>query len=332
MRYLILLVFLISTNLLPAQNTYCEGGYFNSVEYQITAPSGLRMRSAPSTNANIVVSIPEGEFVLECDGEKAGPYETIEEIKGRWRLANYKGFQGYLFDGFMKEIPRPDIVGFIPNMGIGNIWQEQLELHKRDAYYGLFLVQDEQYNPGPWFNSRSYKFQKLEDQNFQVKGALYYQVDCSQPAPILVLSGMSLPIDRPLIGSQVYNAILPGEIFPLEDVYLFAEGKPVRSKNSFHPYPFDRIDDYVLKAIGTKEGAKIEQVLLKRNLYAGEGIGYEGNFHIHFAGDIDGDGREDFLFSSGSSYKGWDYVLFLTKTARKGELFRPVVIGGDNGC
>lgn len=69
---------------------------------RVTAPSGMRMRSEPNLTSKVVTYVPKDSIVKACT-EVFGKM-TYEDINGNWRKVEYKGKEGYMFDGFLEII------------------------------------------------------------------------------------------------------------------------------------------------------------------------------------------------------------------------------------
>ena len=69
--------------------------------YSIKAESGMKMRQGPGTNYNVVVFVPSKNYLLVCK-EKSTP-AAFEGKPGHWRRVRYKGYYGYMFDGFLQK-------------------------------------------------------------------------------------------------------------------------------------------------------------------------------------------------------------------------------------
>lgn len=70
--------------------------------YAVIAPSGLKIRTAPSTKGKHVVTVPYDSLVLACP-QTFGAFQT-KDTKGYWRYVSYNTFAGYMYDGFL--LPR----------------------------------------------------------------------------------------------------------------------------------------------------------------------------------------------------------------------------------
>ena len=65
-----------------------------------TAPSGLRLRSFPSTEAPVLATIPNGESLLSGYAG-FGVEMTVEGRNGMWKYVDWKGTRGFVFEGFL---------------------------------------------------------------------------------------------------------------------------------------------------------------------------------------------------------------------------------------
>lgn len=70
---------------------------------RVTAIPNLRMREEPSITSKSIAFPKYGELV-DSQGE-VGEEEIHDRVRGRWSRIIYKGQEGYVFGGFLKEIP-----------------------------------------------------------------------------------------------------------------------------------------------------------------------------------------------------------------------------------
>lgn len=76
----------------------------------VFAPSGLSMRKSPKTSGQKTKSIPYGKQVIILENEKLGEFIELEElerfkIKGYWKKVIYEQDTGYVFDGYLSDLP-----------------------------------------------------------------------------------------------------------------------------------------------------------------------------------------------------------------------------------
>jgi hypothetical protein len=72
----------------------------------VLATSGLRLRDEPG-GGKVLASLPYGTSVVARQPHWEGEELRIEGIKGRWRKVDWKGAEGYVFDGYMSVFPAP---------------------------------------------------------------------------------------------------------------------------------------------------------------------------------------------------------------------------------
>lgn len=71
----------------------------------VFAPSGLHLREKPDLRSKSIIIVPYAAVVHA--GEEAGDVFTIDGYLGRWIRAEYKGFAGYIFRGYLSRLPAP---------------------------------------------------------------------------------------------------------------------------------------------------------------------------------------------------------------------------------
>lgn len=71
----------------------------------VMAFSGLKIRTAPNIHGEVLKVIPFGQVIQVL--ERSGPSQTIERIEGQWIKIKYQGTEGFVFDGFLSNLPLP---------------------------------------------------------------------------------------------------------------------------------------------------------------------------------------------------------------------------------
>lgn len=102
MKKVAMIVFLSCMILSLAQATNKEQGS----TLNVTAESGLKMRSTPSLDGKLIQVIPFGEAVTVVNSNSENE-EQIEWIAGNWIEVEYDGISGYVFDGFLNQLATP---------------------------------------------------------------------------------------------------------------------------------------------------------------------------------------------------------------------------------
>ncbi len=74
--------------------------------YNVVANSGLKMRSGPELNSRVIKIIPYGDRVYEV-ADSIMKNDMIEWMSGKWIKIEHQGDQGYVFNGFLTDLPIP---------------------------------------------------------------------------------------------------------------------------------------------------------------------------------------------------------------------------------
>ena len=74
----------------------------------VNAGGGLRMRVAPSTEAERVLTIPDKASVAVIETE--GPEIELAGTRGKWTKVDYAGNQGWVFGGFLVAALREETI------------------------------------------------------------------------------------------------------------------------------------------------------------------------------------------------------------------------------
>lgn len=72
---------------------------------KVYAESGLNLRDNPDTDSRVLKVIPYGSSVTVV--ETTPDTKVIEWMSGNWVLVEHDGEQGYLFGGFLSDLPLP---------------------------------------------------------------------------------------------------------------------------------------------------------------------------------------------------------------------------------
>jgi len=90
-------------------NTIFANDFIEGQQLSIVAPSGLSLRDAPSQLAKILDVIDFGEEVTVINSsEVVCKSEKIDWVEGEWILVEYQGQRGFMFDGFLSNLPLPE--------------------------------------------------------------------------------------------------------------------------------------------------------------------------------------------------------------------------------
>lgn len=86
----------------------------NFEEYEIltvVAPSGLMLRTNPNQHSKAINMIEFGDEVKVVHrDETLSPRDVIDWTEGQWIMVEYGGEVGYVFDGFLTDLPLPTML------------------------------------------------------------------------------------------------------------------------------------------------------------------------------------------------------------------------------
>ncbi len=80
----------------------------------VMATNGLNMRSKPETNARIITKVPFGKRVEVKEKTKVAL--QLGWIKDQWYHVQFRGREGYIFGGYLSELPTPQTVTNTTNL------------------------------------------------------------------------------------------------------------------------------------------------------------------------------------------------------------------------
>ena len=75
------------------------------IQSNVLAFSGLKIRTAPGLDGQVLKVIPFGETVNIIESDEN--IETIEWMEGSWIKIEHQGTEGSVFDGFLSDLPVP---------------------------------------------------------------------------------------------------------------------------------------------------------------------------------------------------------------------------------
>jgi len=102
MKKVAMLLFFSSMIISLARATNIEEGTLLNV----SAESGLKMRTTPSLDGKLIQVIPFGQAVKVVNTNTENN-EQIEWVAGNWIEVEYDGISGYVFDGFLSTLDTP---------------------------------------------------------------------------------------------------------------------------------------------------------------------------------------------------------------------------------
>ena len=159
----------------------------------------------------------------------------------------------------------------------------------------------------------------MDDDGWEVKPSV-------KDSSILLISGLDYLQPAPVTPARLSSTeIMPGK--PQQFTYgninytLYATGKiaPVEDDP-------ENVVDYQLYLKATVNGINYNQKLVSVPSFDGTMV------NIRFAGDIDGDGRPDFILDTTNHYNSERPTLYLSKPAKNGNLLKVVGLHTYVGC
>lgn len=335
-------------SLLLALFAALSNAVFSQQMYRVLAENGLKLRAAPNKTAKVLAVAPflsEVEVLVTATvfGRDIRPIsewidtvgvlyhminyrDSVVEVphSGFWMECRFQGKTGFMFGGFLEMIRENHTRELndqyrLRRVGDNECESNNPEFSKGWNWYGLFRLGDQ-----------------FEVRPVKPTYAFYDSRDSS---------GMG---DGAMNDSQGTFLRTADKVPP---IYIFGTKKAWPSRvlegKSTDRYAFDRETNATVKVSPIEEAAKNAGLVLVEiekgvgKVYCqkrgnGElkpisinGDGKEGGFvnEIHWIGDLDGDGKADFIFeSSGLAEASGFKVLFLSSLAKKGETIGPAAV------
>jgi 3D (Asp-Asp-Asp) domain-containing protein len=69
--------------------------------------SGLKLRESANTTSKSITTLPLGTKVIVLNTFQFEKKQTVEDISGNWILVSFNNLEGYVFDGFLSQLPVP---------------------------------------------------------------------------------------------------------------------------------------------------------------------------------------------------------------------------------
>lgn len=86
-----------------SQPTFTEG-----TQLYVVANSGLTMRAEPTMQSESLGVVPFAASVIVMpQKDSVGTYQKINWVEGQWLYVEHEGVTGYMFDGYLSDLPLP---------------------------------------------------------------------------------------------------------------------------------------------------------------------------------------------------------------------------------
>ncbi len=286
---------------------------FDTNQNTVVAVNGLKMRSRPSLQGKIINKIPYGEKVEIIDVNHHGhdtlasnykvyfgddeSYEPL--LSGYWVKARHEGEEGYVFSGFLyynnsTDTPYNKKTALLFE---GSNCYDNLHYRPDWHWYGLFEKEGVQH-------LEKVKLDFLVEES-DFGGLLTITTDKERASLFIIGSPRPLKERRLFFseylgtGTTIYRG---GE---MTDEVLKDAALEVREQEG---------EDYPLIVAMGSQGE--QQVLNPEDPYLNDRI------KVQWFGDLDGDGKMDYLIEFGE--KSSRNILFLSTKAAEGQLVAPV--------
>ena len=87
----------------------CKANYTQKDTLNVFALNGLNLRIHPESSSKKIKTLAFGSFVVVIDTHEFSLKDTIEKRTGNWIEVQFKEYKGFVFDGFLSELPVPDM-------------------------------------------------------------------------------------------------------------------------------------------------------------------------------------------------------------------------------
>ena len=85
-----------------------DQGFVEGTQLYVMANSGLTLREAPNKDAEVLEVVDFGSVVHVLNQpDSVQSYEMINWVEGQWLFVEYDGVTGYMFDGYLSDLPLP---------------------------------------------------------------------------------------------------------------------------------------------------------------------------------------------------------------------------------
>lgn len=294
----------------------------NPERNMVISTTGLNIREKPDRKSKRVAVIPFGHRVTVLDTisygvDTVGTHRFYDwegkiydvQLHGRWVKVSYKGVEGYVIDGFLTVPPVESenmrTYGKYALQYAGTTCFENQPLDSRYTWWGVYDT------------PAGYELRKVELSYFvfaieEFEGMLEHSVSAGDNKDLRFLLGST---------EQVFKeGILPVERHQWVS-YQWTEWESA-------PELFWKT--HRIKLIRNQGETLLELHREGRKQIINKGLHMEEPYSISWTGDLDGDGKEDYIIGGGE--KSIHIVLFLSSEARGQEIVRPVAVYYNGFC
>ena len=290
----------------------------------VIAPAGLHLRAKPDQRAKILATAAFGDTVKTIAARHFGR-DTVGQIQawnplkrqsydvpidGYWFRVLYRGKEGFMFSAYL-------------GYGLGRVEESDVPLNRDYAllFPGENCFNNFFYRPGwHWYGlyqSESGVFTKPVQVAFynlphELTGE-YIAADDNRDLRAIIGSRTPLP---------AANAVDAFIAYPYEARAGLMDQEGRLNDTLLREYHLKVVRD------GSTRYWDTQQLVLQeggvRQVLASPGLYSDGNWYLICCGDLDGDGKKDYIIWYGE--KGSKTILYLSKPAAKGQHVKPVAV------
>lgn len=280
----------------------CKGSANNQPEQTVIATSGLNLRESPSLEAKVITSIPfldkvallqdsvsdrEIVDIVNFNGFDHNTY--TEQIAGEWVKVKYEDQEGYVFNAYLMqeyfEEPLKSEESQYALSFLGSNCVDNVHRNKNIKWKGVFK------------NGAGYEIKEVSLEyymSFEDMGA-WYGVTTQSNDSLLFMIGAA--------EDKFRTGAIEGTYFEYGVEFDYS-----KESSTFENLALTIGENETYLTI--KEGNQQQKVDSHDGLY------------ILWKGDLDGDGKDDYIFSMGEQSSSTN--LYLSSEAEEGQLVKPV--------
>lgn len=302
---------------------------------RVLSENGLKLRAAPSKTAKVLDVAPfwaevellpmkpstpdryEKEFPMDTFGlisksPKWAKNNWVNWLEGRWIPVKFNGKSGFMHSAFLGkgEMEGYDFIELNNEFRIRNSYgnwcfTNNIEPKKSWAWSGLFKTE------------KGFQIRPIELRYLNVgEGATtFYSTEINEQPLFFFGTKYRLP-DREVSGFYAFDSKNP----PFTELKKLGLSTDEASFNNGGNSPW-----YAILPNGAKQGLKLSAKTAK-----GENYDFKIRY-VLWAGDLDGDGKNDYILNGGDPYPGCT-GLFLSSKAKKGEAVHLVAALFNGSC